>query len=119
MAAGTEELSYGGNERAMYNRRPYRVEEIKQINLFTLAPRCSKSSHIPRPIPEAPPVTNATQPEIFITFFQLLSFFIVESNSSLRLGPIVLRSLDHIPDGEIALRVTGNVTDCVICVRTT
>ena len=32
-----------------------------------MAPSCSKSSQIPRPIPEAPPVTNAIQPGIFIT----------------------------------------------------
>lgn len=32
-----------------------------------MAPSCSKVSQIPRPIPEAPPVTNATEPEIFIS----------------------------------------------------
>ena len=47
------------------------ISSYKAITLntktFTLAPSCSKSSQIPRPIPEAPPVATAMQPEIFIT----------------------------------------------------
>lgn len=43
---------------------------------LTLASNCSKVSQIPRPIPEAPPVTKATRPEIFIVLklFRLSSY---------------------------------------------
>ena len=53
----------------------------------TLAPFCSRSSQIPRPIPDAPPVTNAMQPEIFIV--HLLLNDTTRKAACLRLDPSI------------------------------